>query len=66
MIKSQKIINFKHIEIFRNYVRDWVELDLDHIESGYVELLALIGKGMYRPIVVIFGVVVSRLRGIVP
>ena len=47
MIKSQKIINFKHIEIFRNHVRDWVELDLDHIESGYVELLALIGKGMY-------------------
>ena len=47
MIKSQKIINFKHIDIFRNHASDWLELDLDHIESGYVELLALIGKGMY-------------------
>ena len=47
MIKSQKWNCLKKINILNENINDWVLLNMDHIESGYVETLALIGKGLY-------------------
>ena len=46
MIKSQKWNCLKKINILNENINDWVLLNMDHIESGYVETLALIGKGL--------------------
>ena len=46
MIRSQKWNCLKKINILNENINDWVLLNMDHIESGYVETLALIGKGL--------------------